>query len=81
VSLTAGTILHNTKTPLTHWFWAAYLMTTDKRGVSENNRISRTRLTERLSWQSVLGISGSVWLSLALFLAIIEASAGLNPRS
>src|SRR6266516_3248008 len=34
VSLTAGTILHNTKTPLTVWFWAAYLMTTDKRGVS-----------------------------------------------
>ena len=34
VSLTAGTILHNTKTPLTAWFWAAYLMTTDKRGVS-----------------------------------------------
>ena len=34
VSLTAGTILHNTKTPLTHWFWAAYLMTTDKRGIS-----------------------------------------------
>ena len=34
VSLTAGTILHNTKTPLTVWFWAAHLMTTDKRGVS-----------------------------------------------
>jgi transposase-like protein len=34
VSLTAETILHNTKTPLTVWFWAAYLMTTDKRGVS-----------------------------------------------
>src|ERR1700693_5518421 len=34
VSLTAGTVLHNTKTPLTLWFWAAYLMTTDKRGVS-----------------------------------------------
>jgi transposase-like protein len=34
VSLTAGTILHNTKTPLTVWFWAAYLMTADKRGVS-----------------------------------------------
>jgi hypothetical protein len=32
--LTAGTILHNTKTPLTVWFWAAYLMTTDKRGLS-----------------------------------------------
>ena len=34
VSLTSGTILHNTKTPLTIWFWATYLMTTDKRGVS-----------------------------------------------
>jgi transposase-like protein len=34
VSLTARTVLHRTKTPLTHWFWAAYLMTTDKRGVS-----------------------------------------------
>lgn len=34
VSVTAGTILHNTKTPLTVWFWAAYLVTTDKRGLS-----------------------------------------------
>jgi transposase-like protein len=34
VSLTAGTVLHNTKTPLTLWFWAAYLMTTDTRGIS-----------------------------------------------
>lgn len=44
VSLTAGTILHNTKTPLTVWFWAAYLMTTDKRGVSA------------LLWQRQLGL-------------------------
>jgi transposase-like protein len=34
VSLTAGTILHNTKTPLTVWFWATYLTVTDKRGIS-----------------------------------------------
>ena len=32
--MTAGTVLHRTKIPLTHWFWAAYLMTTDKRGLS-----------------------------------------------
>lgn len=32
--MTAGTVLHNSKTPLTTWFWAAYLMTTDKRGLS-----------------------------------------------
>src|ERR1700704_2755830 len=34
LSLTAGTILHNTKTPLTVWFWAAYLTVTDTRGMS-----------------------------------------------
>jgi hypothetical protein len=34
VSLTAGTIPHNTKTPLTAWFCGCYLMTTDKRDVS-----------------------------------------------
>ena len=34
VSLTAGTVFHNTKTPLTIWFWAGYLMATDKRGAS-----------------------------------------------
>ena len=30
----SGTVLHNTRLPLTQWFWAAYLMTTDTRGVS-----------------------------------------------
>ena len=34
VSLTAGTVVHRTRTPLTTWFWAAYLMTTDNRGIS-----------------------------------------------
>ena len=34
VSLTAGTVLHNTRTPLTVWFWATYLAVTDKRGIS-----------------------------------------------
>ena len=32
--MTSGTVLHNTKLPLMQWFWAAYLMTTDTRGVS-----------------------------------------------
>src|SRR5258706_5532659 len=34
ISVTAQTIFHTTKMPLTVWFWAAYLMTTDKRGIS-----------------------------------------------
>ena len=34
VSLTSGTVLHNARLPLTQWFWAAYLMTTDTWGIS-----------------------------------------------
>lgn len=33
-SVTAGTVLHRTKTPLTHWFWAAYLVATHTPGLS-----------------------------------------------
>jgi hypothetical protein len=33
-SATAGTVFHRTRTDLTKWFFAAYLMGRDKRGVS-----------------------------------------------
>jgi transposase-like protein len=33
-SITAGTVMHKTRTPLRIWFAAAYLMSRDKRGVS-----------------------------------------------
>ncbi|MFC4602023.1 IS1595 family transposase [Cohnella hongkongensis] len=33
-SVTAGTLLHKTKLPLTVWFWAFYLVAHDKRGKS-----------------------------------------------
>jgi hypothetical protein len=33
-SVTAGTVLHRTRTPLTHWFWAAYLVATHSPGLS-----------------------------------------------
>lgn len=33
-SLTAGTVMHKTRTPLVKWFWARYLLSTDKRGYS-----------------------------------------------
>src|SRR5258705_2651073 len=65
VSLTSGTILHRTKIPLTHWFWAAYLMTTDKRGVSA------------LLLQRQLGLSNyeTVWMMLhRLRRAMVNAS-------
>jgi len=33
-SLTAGTVMHRTRTPLVKWFWGIYLLSTDKRGYS-----------------------------------------------
>src|SRR5262249_32300535 len=57
VSLTAGTILHKTKIPLTVWFWAAYLMTTDKRGLS-------ALLLQR---QLALGCYETAWMMLHKF--------------
>lgn len=33
-STTAGTVLHRTRLPLRVWFWAAYLMVVDSRGIS-----------------------------------------------
>jgi transposase-like protein len=32
--VTAGTIFHKTRTPLTSWFWAVYRMSHDKKGIS-----------------------------------------------
>jgi transposase-like protein len=56
-SVTAGTILHRTKTALTVWFWAAYLMTTDKRGLS----------ALRLQRQLGLGNYETAWMMLHKF--------------
>lgn len=33
-SVTAGTIFHKTRTPLSSWFWAIYRMSPDKKGIS-----------------------------------------------
>jgi transposase-like protein len=33
-SVTAGTLFHKTRTPLTSWFWAIYRMSQDKKGIS-----------------------------------------------
>jgi transposase-like protein len=34
VSVTAGTVFHKTKLPLSYWFWAIFLVANDKRGIS-----------------------------------------------
>lgn len=54
-SVTAGTIMHGSKLPLTVWFWAIYLMTT------HSNGISALQLLKQLG----LGSYKSAWLLCA----------------
>ena len=49
-SLTSGTILERSKVPLTTWFWAAYLVTTDKRGVSASHIERQLDLSYDAAW-------------------------------
>ena len=51
-SVTAGTIIHHSKPPLTTWFWAAYLMATHSNGIS----------ALQLQRQLGLGSYRSAWL-------------------
>jgi len=43
-------VLHRSKTPLTTWFWAAYLITTDKRGGSALLLQRRLGVSHRTAW-------------------------------
>jgi hypothetical protein len=54
-SVTAGTIMHHSKLPLTTWFWAAYLMATHSNGIS----------ALQLQRQLALGSYKSAWLICA----------------
>ncbi len=49
-SLTAGTILHKTRTGLLFWFWIIYLVCTDKRGVSASFISSHLQLSYKTAW-------------------------------
>ncbi len=54
-SVTAGTVMHRSKLPLTVWFWAAYLMAT------HSNGISATQIRSQLG----LGSYKTAWLLCA----------------
>lgn len=49
-SVTAGTILHRTKLPLLMWFWAAYLLIQDKRGISALQLSRELNLRYATAW-------------------------------
>lgn len=50
VSLTAGTIFHKTRTPLVKWFWAIYLASQDKGGVSAMRLAKQLELGYKTAW-------------------------------
>src|SRR3974377_175274 len=54
-SVTAGTIMHASKLPLTNWFWAAFLMATHSNGIS----------ALQLQNQLVFGSSRTAWMLCA----------------
>jgi predicted RNA-binding Zn-ribbon protein involved in translation (DUF1610 family) len=49
-SVTAGTIMHRSKLPLTAWFWAAHLMTTHSNGMSARQLEDQLGVTYKTAW-------------------------------
>jgi transposase-like protein len=49
-SVTAGTIMHRSKLPLTTWFWAAHLMTTHSNGMSARQLADQLGVTYKTAW-------------------------------
>jgi transposase-like protein len=49
-SLTAGTIMHKTRTPLHKWFWAYFLCAKDKRGISASTLSKQIGVSHWVAW-------------------------------
>ncbi len=49
-SITAGTVMHRSKLPLTVWFWAAHLMATHSNGMSALQLKAQLPITYKTAW-------------------------------
>lgn len=49
-SITAGSVMHRTKLPLTVWFWAAHLMATHSNGISARQLAAQLPITYKTAW-------------------------------
>jgi transposase-like protein/predicted RNA-binding Zn-ribbon protein involved in translation (DUF1610 family) len=49
-SVTAGTIMHKTKLPLTTWFWATHLVATHSNGMSALQLMDQLGVNEKTAW-------------------------------
>ena len=50
VSITAGTVLHKTRTALRLWFLAIFFMVTDKRGISSVGLAKQLGISQKKAW-------------------------------
>ncbi len=50
-SVTSGTIMHKTRIPLVKWFWAIYLIISDKRGISALELSKKLELRYATAWE------------------------------
>ena len=60
VSLTAGTVMHGSHTPLVKWFWAIYLAAHDKRGVSALRLEKELDVSYPTAWLMLHKIRGAM---------------------
>lgn len=49
-SLTSGTVMQKTHLPMTVWFWAIYLISRDKRGISATQLATELSLSYETAW-------------------------------
>jgi transposase-like protein len=49
-SVTADTVMHRTRTPLRKWFWAIYLVASDKRGLSALQLSKKLTVSYYVAW-------------------------------
>ena len=49
-SLTTGTVMHRTHLPMTIWFWAIYLLSRDKRGISATQLTAELEISYESAW-------------------------------
>lgn len=49
-SVTAGTVMHRTRTPLRVWFWAIYFVANDKRGLSALQLSKKLEVSYYVAW-------------------------------
>ena len=49
-TITAGTVMHRSKLPLTVWFWAAHLMATHSNGMSALQFAAQLGITYKTAW-------------------------------